>query len=220
MTDHDKAIAIGQRIALRIRYLLDRLEAEPGVSPAATGGAALHLAVERSLRCLAPMALAELLRRLAGSEAASGAGRSTPMGCLRLRAGLGSRTRKKCCRRADTHHSIAPLYPNSDRWADIPEGLKGARCMAPPRGTRWTFKIDERESCINVSGLEVEHPAPGHHGYPRASKACYRKDLEGPNWHPVSWLRRADRSSISSFHLADLGGEAVDVELLSLRSDV
>jgi hypothetical protein len=93
-------------------------------------------------------------------------------------------------------------------------------CMARPRGTRWTFKIDERESCINVSGLEVEHPAPGHHGYPRASKACYRKDLEGPNWHPVSWLRRADRSSISSFHLADLGGEAVDVELLSLRSDV
>jgi hypothetical protein len=45
MTDHDKAIAIGQRIALRISYLLDRLEAEPGVSPAATGGAALHLVV-------------------------------------------------------------------------------------------------------------------------------------------------------------------------------
>src|SRR6266536_1130470 len=41
-----------------------------------------------------------------------------------------------------------------------------------------------------------------------------------PNWHPVSWLRRADRSSISSFHLADLGGEAVDPKLLSLRSDV
>jgi len=26
--------------------------------------------------------------------------------------------------------------------------------------------------------------------------------------HGRSWLRRADRSSISSFHLADLGGEA------------
>ncbi len=39
----------------------------------------------------------------------------------------------------------------------------------------------------------------------------YRKGLEGPNWHPVSWLRRADRSSISSFHLADLGGEAVSL---------
>jgi hypothetical protein len=32
------------------------------------------------------------------------------------------------------------------------------------RGTRWTSKIDEREGCINVSGLEVEHPAPGHMG--------------------------------------------------------
>jgi hypothetical protein len=30
-------------------------------------------------------------------------------------------------------------------------------------------------------------------------------------------LRRADRSSISSFHLADLGGEAVNSKLLSLR---
>jgi len=41
---------------------------------------------------------------------------------------------------------------------------------------------------------------------------------QGPNWHPVSWLRRADRSSISSFHLANLGGEAVDIEVFSLRS--
>jgi hypothetical protein len=39
-------------------------------------------------------------------------------------------------------------------------------------------------------------------GYPRASEADQRKDLVGPSWHPVSWLRRADRSSISSFHLA------------------
>ena len=27
------------------------------------------------------------------------------------------------------------------------------------------------------------------------------------DWHPVSWLRRADRSSISSFHLADSAGK-------------
>jgi hypothetical protein len=33
-------------------------------------------------------------------------------------------------------------------------------------------------------------------------------------------LRRADRSSISSFHLADLGRKAVDTKLLSLRSDI
>ena len=37
-----------------------------------------------------------------------------------------------------------------------------------------------------------------------------RKTSKGPNWHPVSRLRRAVRSSISSFHLADLGGEAVE----------
>jgi len=36
------------------------------------------------------------------------------------------------------------------------------------------------------------------------------KTSTGPFWHPVSRLRRADRSSISSFHLADLGGEAVE----------
>jgi hypothetical protein len=30
---------------------------------------------------------------------------------------------------------------------------KSAICMARPCGTRWTSKIDERESCINVSGL-------------------------------------------------------------------
>src|SRR5690349_21897799 len=67
---------------------------------------------------------------------------------------------------------------------------------------------------------EVEPFAPGHHGYPRASETRYRKDLVGPSWHPVSWLRRADRSSISSFHLADLGRKAVDTKLLSLRSDI
>src|SRR5262249_60734252 len=48
-------------------------------------------------------------------------------------------------------------------------------------------------------------------------QADYRQDLEGPFWHPVSWLRWADRSSISSFHLADLGGEAIDIDVLSLR---
>jgi hypothetical protein len=41
----------------------------------------------------------------------------------------------------------------------------------------------------------------------------YDEDLEGPLWHPVSWLRQADRSSISSFHLADLGGKAIDIEV-------
>src|SRR4029077_16669487 len=59
---------------------------------------------------------------------------------------------------------------------------------------------------------EVEQFAPGHHGYPRASETRQAKDLEEPSWHPVSWLRRAGRSSISSFHLADLGGIAGDTK--------
>jgi len=52
--------------------------------------------------------------------------------------------------------------------------------------------------------------APGQDGYPRASDTAQEKDLEGPSWHPVSRLRWADRSSISSFHLADLDGEAIE----------
>ena len=47
-------------------------------------------------------------------------------------------------------------------------------CMARPRGTRWTSKIDERESCINLSGLRSGAIAPGHHGYPRASESYYK----------------------------------------------
>ena len=81
------------------------------------------------------------------------------------------------------------------------------------------FQDNERESCINVSGLEVERLCSGPSWVSARIQADYRQDLEGPFWHPVSWLRRADRSSISSFHLADLGGEAVEVELLSLRSE-
>src|SRR6516164_6105941 len=52
------------------------------------------------------------------------------------------------------------------------------KCMARPCGTRWTSKIDERESCINVSASEVQQFATGHHEYPRASEADKRKDLE------------------------------------------
>src|SRR5580693_5155842 len=44
----------------------------------------------------------------------------------------------------------------------------------------------------------------GIRAHPRLTK---EKDLEGPSWHPVSWLRRADRSSTSSFHLADSAGK-------------
>src|SRR4029077_18248631 len=53
-------------------------------------------------------------------------------------------------------------------------------CMARPRGARRISKSDERESCINVSGLLVEQIfAPDHHGYPRASKLTTGKTSKG-----------------------------------------
>jgi hypothetical protein len=53
------------------------------------------------------------------------------------------------------------------------------QCMARPRSTRWPSKIDERESCINVSGLLAEQFAPDHHGYPRASRLTTGKTSLG-----------------------------------------
>src|SRR6516162_6034429 len=85
--------------------------------------------------------------------------------------------------------------------------------MARPRGARRISESDERESCNNVSGLLVEQFCSGPTWVSARIQADYRQDLSGPFWHPVSWLRRADRSSISSFHLADLGGKAIDIEV-------
>jgi hypothetical protein len=84
-------------------------------------------------------------------------------------------------------------------------------CMARPCVARRISESDERESCNNVSGLLVEQFCSGPTWVFARIQADYRQDLGGPFWHPVSWLRRADRSSISSFHLADLGGEVIDI---------
>src|SRR5262245_10276060 len=47
-----------------------------------------------------------------------------------------------------------PLLPSkADVRVDVPVGRVVPECMARPCGTRWTSKIDECESCINVSGL-------------------------------------------------------------------
>jgi len=71
--------------------------------------------------------------------------------------------------------------------------------------------VGERESCINVSdlwyGALMLRARMGIRAHPTLTSG---KTSTGPFWHPVSRLRRADRSSISSFHLADLGGEAVE----------
>ncbi len=47
--------------------------------------------------------------------------------------------------------------PTSGAKADIAGGPRCAKCMARPRGARRISESDERESCINVSGLFVEH---------------------------------------------------------------
>jgi hypothetical protein len=89
---------------------------------------------------------------------------------------------------------------------------------ARPCGTRRTSRPTNVRAASMYQASKVEQFAPGHHGYPRASETRYRKDLEGPLWHPVFWLRRADRSSISSIHLADLGGNVAGRRILILHS--
>src|SRR6266545_8277759 len=79
--------------------------------------------------------------------------------------------------------------------------------MARPRGARRSSKSDDVRAASMYQASEVERRCSGPSWVSARVQADYWKDLEGPNWHPVSWLRRADRSSISSFHLADLAGK-------------
>ena len=60
-------------------------------------------------------------------------------------------------------------------FQDVPQ------CIAWPRVARRISESDERESCINVSGLLVEQIliAPDQHGYPRASKLTSGKTSVG-----------------------------------------
>jgi hypothetical protein len=55
------------------------------------------------------------------------------------------------------------------------------KCMARPCVARRISESDERESCINVSGLLVEQIliAPDQHGYPRASRLTSGKTSVG-----------------------------------------
>jgi hypothetical protein len=79
--------------------------------------------------------------------------------------------------------------------------------MSASDPTVWTGRALQAESDdLEVIGLALLYPAlernvcvPGHDGYPRASD-----------------LIRRDRSSISSFQLADLGGKADNILGVSL----
>src|SRR6266702_3093075 len=90
------------------------------------------------------------------------------------------------------------------------------------RGARRSSKSDDVRAATMYQASEVERRCSGPSWISARIQADYRKDLEGPSWHPVSWLRRADRSSISSFHLADSAGKLsiskYSVSVLSLMS--
>src|SRR5215831_7275234 len=115
------------------------------------------------------------------------------------------------------HHAVTrpcPLYPRKRTSSDTTG--KSALCQNvwPGRAVQDGLPRSTNVRAASMyQASEVKQFAPGHHGYPRASEADYRQDLEGPFWHPVCWLRRADRSSIFSFHLAGLGGKAIYIEV-------
>ena len=86
---------------------------------------------------------------------------------------------------------LAPPQRSAPLRSPQPQAVEGV-ATHPPSGDRPSKKSIKRMVSARIRDLLPERP-------------------QGPNWHPVSWLRRADRSSISSFHLANLGGEAVDI---------
>jgi len=113
-------------------------------------------------------------------------------------------------------HIMSALPPKADIGTQSWNARFVPKCMARPCGARWHSEIDERESCNNVLGLCSGAFCSGPAWVSARIQADQRKDLIGPFWHPVSWLRRADRSSISSFHLADLGRKVVQRAILRL----
>ena len=92
------------------------------------------------------------------------------------------------------------------------------RMYGPAARLKMISEVANVRSCINVSDLwSGANLAPGHDGYPRASRAHYRKDFCEPNLCQALWLRRADRSSISSCHRADLGGKLLNFVSFTAR---
>jgi hypothetical protein len=105
-----------------------------------------------------------------------------------------------------TGHQHSPSCSSHVRPLNIPP------CDPRPGHTNWhTRRTGLGGTNISVSCWEINVSnlwwgalmLPGQNGNPHASDTYEEKDLEEPNRHPVSRLR-VDRSSISSFHLADL----------------
>src|SRR5262249_51557336 len=55
--------------------------------------------------------------------------------------------------KAENEHQMSALPPKAVKQRTSRFVRFVPKCMARPCGTRWTSEINERESCINVSGL-------------------------------------------------------------------
>jgi hypothetical protein len=64
-TTVDQDQAVGMRLAAAMAGVMDRMQAQFGISDEAIGGALLQAAVQHALKAMAPMACVELLRDLA-----------------------------------------------------------------------------------------------------------------------------------------------------------
>src|SRR3974390_1504583 len=89
--------------------------------------------------------------------------------------------------------------------------------MARPRVARRISESGERESCINVSGLLVEHFAPDDHGYPRASRLTSGKTSLGRHGtQSRGCAGQTVRPSLHSISQTSVGKLSI-VDVLSLR---
>src|SRR6266567_1470779 len=91
----------------------------------------------------------------------------------------------------------------------IPPPCCSGHCSLPDRSTCARSMAGKRSPpSQSISRLTSPHDQiPSSCWRSRRGNSYHIPDGTGPNWHPVSWLRRADRSSISSFHLADSAGK-------------
>ena len=69
---------------------------------------------------------------------------------------------------------------------DVVNRSKLTQCMVRPCVAREFRRVGGERSCINVSGLSLEHLTPGHHGYQRACDLIMRQASTGPVGSPVS----------------------------------
>jgi hypothetical protein len=81
-------------------------------------------------------------------------------------------------------------------------GYQGLSRAVQEASSTWLMR-----SCVNVSGLDLERCAPGHHGYQRACDLISGQASTGPFGSPVFACAGKTDPPLSSHPLADLGGQ-------------